>query len=190
MEPRQITIRQATPNDVEAIVELNFLSHREAFRNIVPDEILDLPPLSPERIAFRSQLLRDDNFTHVLAIDSNELVGFCCVGPSVAYPNLTADPTALEVRTLYIRGSHQGIGLGRLLFYEAVELTFKKCPREHLIVLVFEENRNARKFYEKLGGRCKLCIQYFYEGSEYPCCVYEWNGLREWLQKWGLQKKH
>jgi len=142
-------IRPATLDDVRAIAELQVVSWRAAYRDILPEQILAALSVD-DRAANWRQLLIDGTAEVRIAEENGSLLGIGSFGHSRDddVPRHTA-----EVYALYLDPSVWRRGIGRQLWQSAAgELAGRRFER--LIVWVFEANAAARRFYEAMG-----CIQ-------------------------------
>jgi ribosomal protein S18 acetylase RimI-like enzyme len=107
-----------------------------------------------------------------VAEQGGELVGLAVGGPAEA----DNPPQIGEVYALYVRGSHQGRGLGRRLV-QAVAAYFAQHGMTALQIGSLAANAPARRFYEAIGGRLVSERQFDEQGVMLPEVVYEWTDL-------------
>lgn len=170
---------------------------RVAFAHIMPASWLHAPATHEMYLAKWTEFLapRDEpNAAHFLAERGDQVIGVCHAGPLRVYVGLETmeRATTLELWTLYVLPEAQGTGLARTLFFEVVRKAFEMFPNcgEKLVVLTFEDNAQARRFYEKLGGRLwGILPTYEIGGGNYRVATYEWDGVTEWLKKWEEEGK-
>ncbi|MFF1384595.1 GNAT family N-acetyltransferase [Arthrobacter sp. NPDC058288] len=136
-------IRQATPEDAEAVVRMHTLAHEECYgRQLSPEFFRARRASIPERVEQRRQFLAAPDPRLIALDDSNEVVGLADAGPG-----LDADgPEQLEVYAIYILRRTYGSGLGAALLHAAVG----DAPA---YLWVLEDNPRARAFYLKHGFR-------------------------------------
>ena len=115
--PDGVTIRQATPEDAEALTRLHLDVWDDAYTDLMPQETLDLrrseQPTRVER--WRRTLEESDPPTYV-AEDADDLVGFVTAGRG---RDNDVD-TDLELWALYVRARYYGTGVGYALFEHTV----------------------------------------------------------------------
>jgi ribosomal protein S18 acetylase RimI-like enzyme len=136
-------LRQATPEDAEAVVLMHTLAHEECYRHLLSTAFFAARREAlPERVARRRNHL-DVEDPRILALDANnEVVGFADAGPG-----RDADgPVALELYSIYLLGRAQGIGLGAALMGAAI-------GESPAYLWVLEDNLRAQAFYRRLGFR-------------------------------------
>lgn len=136
-------IRDATPDDAEALGRIVTRSWQVAYRGIFSDEFLD--GLDPHAAATRwsESLNTGGEFTHLLVAASDAgVVGMCAAG----------GPTddAPELRMLYLDPEAWGQGIGRAL--QDAMLERMRADGYRAAVLWCEpSNINARAFYARTG---------------------------------------
>ncbi len=135
-------IRKALTSDsLEAISRVYAASWQTAYRGIIPDDYLDALD------ALRwTDTLKASIDTLLLAVEAGEIIGVCTYGPA-----RDAEYTGWgEVVSLYLLPDRRRQGVGSLLLSAALgELHMLGCAGVYLWVL--EDNRFARRFYEKHG---------------------------------------
>lgn len=130
-------LRMAWPDRDEGLIaRLKVACWREAYPGILPRSILD--GLDVDRSTGEwSHALRD---------------GIAWIAEQAGAPVGFAHARRDEVTTLYVRKADWAQGLGRALLHHAFdEIACLGHERAHLWVL--DENRRARGFYERMGGR-------------------------------------
>jgi len=164
-------IRGAAPSDAAAIAELHAESWRLTYRGILPDAYLD-GPVGAERLRLWTERLAltqsQRPFTAVAECDRP--VGFVCVLRQ-------DDPQwGLCLDNLHVLPAFRSHGLGRVLFAEALKWTVKTAPGRPLYLWVFEANRRAAEFYERLGGRAvESCLHEAVAGLSAVSVRYVWR---------------
>lgn len=144
----KITLRQAVTSDAETIAALHTESWRSAYRGILSDDYLD-GTIFDERKAYWQEGLnapQPERRFVLLAEQAGEAVAFVSVF-------LDEEPGfGALLHNLHVRPALKGQGLGKLLMAEAAKWTLAQHTNQ-MHLWVFEANREARKFYEALGGR-------------------------------------
>ncbi|HSJ57457.1 MAG TPA: N-acetyltransferase [Anaerolineae bacterium] len=143
-----VTYRDAGPEDVEAVARLHASSWRASYRGILSDEFLDGPILDDRLAVWRGRLVDGtSNQLVLLAEEKGALCGFVC-----AFLDVEPEWGAF-LDNLHVVPGWQGRGMGRELMVRAGAWVAERRPGMGLYLLVFEENRAARGFYDRLGGR-------------------------------------
>ena len=83
---------------------------------------------------------------YTVAAEGDEILGF-------SWNEMTGDEAAdCEIIALYVRYAKRNSGIGRALFQHSIEV-FRAAGKKRMIVWCLKENAEARKFYEKMGGK-------------------------------------
>lgn len=143
-------IRRVAVADVALLTEIATATFVQAFGHLYPREDLDeylataLAPAAQERV------IRDRQVAAWFAQSAEGVpVAFAVVG-NCKLPVPDLEPTAGEIRNLYVRASHQQHGLGTRLLHVALDWL---AERRHapLYVGVWSENLGAQRLYERFG---------------------------------------
>jgi ribosomal protein S18 acetylase RimI-like enzyme len=138
-------IRQAQPEESEAIAVVHVRSWQAAYRDLFPREAL--AGLSVERRAemWRGQIASRARAV-IVAEDDAVVQGFVAVGPCEGSEGFG------ELFAIYVEPSLWGRGIGRELCRAAEEALREEGFRE-AILWVWEDNARARRLYEARGWR-------------------------------------
>jgi GNAT superfamily N-acetyltransferase len=174
-----VRIRAATAADAAAIARLHTESWRLTYRGILPDAYLD-GPIAGERLRLWTERLSLPEAARPLVrvAESAELSGFVCVLRA-------ADPPwGLCLDNLHVLPPFRARGVGRALLAEAVRWTARTAPGQPLHLWVFEANRAAARFYERLGGEAvEACIKEAVAGMPALSVRYAWHDLDALLRR-------
>lgn len=147
-------IRLATPADAGVLAELGAATFAETFGHLYPPHDLAAFLTSARSEAVYASLLGDPDIFVALAVEEEgegTPVGYVLAG-DCKLPVRDLEPTAGEVRELYVRRSHQGRRLGTRLLEVALEW-LEKRGRTPLYVGVWSENHGAQRLYGRYGFR-------------------------------------
>jgi GNAT superfamily N-acetyltransferase len=140
-------IRAAIAEDIGAIARIHVACWQTAYRGILPDETLDALRVEQREELWRRWIAGPG--VHALVAERDgRIIGFTRLCPSRPLEN-PPDASA-EVTHLYVDPAIQARGTGRALL-ERVLAIARASGYRTLILWVLEENRNARRFYERLG---------------------------------------
>lgn len=142
------TLRRAGPEDWAAIAAIHSASWRSAYRGIYPDSHLD-EEVPEERRAFWKEALPalDPELDAVfLAEEAGEAIGFACI-------RRQAEEAGPLLDNLHVLPDRKGEGIGRRLIAAAADWLVGKEGETALQLVVWADNRPARAFYARLGGR-------------------------------------
>jgi GNAT superfamily N-acetyltransferase len=167
--------RTATPEDAEKIALLHTKSWQRHYRGILRDAFLDGPLQTDRLTLWKSRLLHPTDTQFVLLAEENEtLAGFACVLAD-------ADPLwGALLDNLHVVAERKGQGIGTRLLKSAARWAYQRNPAALFHLWVFEENTNARRFYESLGGVNQEVVSTANPGGGWAnACRYGWTDLKE-----------
>ena len=144
-----VIIRTAQVADAQAIARVRVAAWRAAYRGLMPDAYLERADLeATETEQLRNRLGAIGDRAHVSAAEANErIVGYCAYGCD------TNDARACvngAIYDLYVHPQLWSHGVGHQLLADATDY-FKLHGCSEATLLVYEENRRARRFYERAG---------------------------------------
>jgi L-amino acid N-acyltransferase YncA len=168
-----ITVRAATPADAPAIGRIHVESWRETYRGLLSENLLNSVSAIVRAAMWRGALEHERPILLFVAQEpSGELVGFAGGGYSRT-PSLSHDA---EVYAMYILRAAQKRGCGRRLM-AALADGLRARGFKSLCLWVLEENANARRFYERLGGALIGEKTEIDGGYEFREIAYGWDDL-------------
>ena len=164
---KNIVFRTVRPEDAEQFINLVNVVWRDAYKHIFPEEVF----VSKERVAkdmvasFSDfNYHRGDHFGYVAECDG-KLVGISSGKTISNYPHFAQDYA--ELMMVYILPEYQGLGIGSKFKDLFVEWA-KENGVKRFVIGVLKDNHNARKVYEKWGGKLDRYVQpYEKSGVEY-----------------------
>lgn len=171
----QIAFREAAPADADLIANLHAESWRHAYRGIFPDTFLDRQAGDERRHYWHARLadLATKDSLVLLAEANGSPAGFVCVETQ------SAPEWGAFVDNLHVLPRYQGQGIGKRLAAAAAEWARSRGQRR-MYLWVYEQNRNARAFYENQGWKAveqvTKCIP---GGGERQVVRYVLNPVRE-----------
>ena len=139
--------RQAKSNEAEAIAALHAKSWQVAYKDILSDAFLN-NEVEENRLKIWTDRFANpaENEFICVAVEDEVLKGFVCV-----YGNDDAEWGAL-IDNLHVLPESKGQGIGKQLMHEAAKWIADNYPTPHFYLWVYEDNLEARRFYEKMGG--------------------------------------
>lgn len=146
MSTTLVDVRPARGSDAVGISEVHDEAWSTAYRGIIPAVALEKMMARRGPAYWRRLTMRGGAGTLVLIFDG-DVAGYATLGPNrVRRLNYGA-----EIYELYLRPTHQGVGLGKRLFRESRRvLSANKLTG--LVVWALEDNVQARRFYTGLGA--------------------------------------
>lgn len=153
------------------IAHLHAHSWKNHYRGIMSDKYLD-EEVKEERIELWEKRFAEPNPGQMVITASKEgkMAGFAC-------HFLDYDPVhGNYLDNLHVLQEYQGHGIGRKLMQHSIAhcLAFTKRP---YFLWVFEQNKEAISFYEKLGGTCvkETSLDVPGQCAGHPALLYQWN---------------
>ena len=136
-----IELRDATPEDVEAVTTLFLRCWRESYATVLPAHVIEVFDEAGASELWRRAFVSPRPGTRgVVATDASRVVGVIRMGRD---PD---EPDAGHVFSLYVDPAAQGGGIGRRLLDSAVVWS-RDQGLTTATLWVFEANRRARTFY-------------------------------------------
>lgn len=144
-----MTLRRALDTDAEAVGRIHVASWNVAYRGIMPDDVIAKTDLA-YRTKFWAERIADPDWPVFVIEDDGQCVAFCQMIPS-------RDPDSNPKQIGHITSFHvlphlRGQGYGRELM-DHVLGEFARRGFVAVTLWVLEENRPARRFYERYGFR-------------------------------------
>ena len=136
-----LIIRKATADDVHQIAAIVVEDWQKAYRGIIDPDFLNA--MSAEK-RYDIEINRYHNY--VVAADGQKVLGY-------AWLSMTEEKDAdCEVVALYVRYSIRKAGIGKRLLLHAMD-TFRAAGKKRMIIWCLKDNAEARRFYERMGGK-------------------------------------
>ena len=142
-----LIFRNATKTDIAAIANLHAKSWQENYRNSFSEDFLDNQVHLDRMTVWKNRLKGPQENQHViLAEDSGHLIGFICL----YFEDDALYGTLLD--NLHVSSIAKGKGIGTSLMHSAVSAISRRDLATGLYLWVLDNNTDAIKFYEGLGG--------------------------------------
>lgn len=146
-----ITYRAAGPADVPALAVLGRETFIEAFGHLYRAEDLNAFLDATKSEAAMARAVADPAQPVRVAEDDGRLVGYCKLGLNPAFADYPAPGKALiELKELYIRASHHGMGVAQALMDWALDEA-RAANAEEIVLSVWSGNARGQAFYRKYG---------------------------------------
>ena len=141
-----ILIRKAKYEDIEQIVDINIEDWKKVYRGIIDDVILD----NLNRKEKIEKWKKHYNLENVIVVEQDEeILGYCRYDDNAVYQNTDIDS---EIMAIYVRYNKIACGIGeKLVKYVMNDL--KNKNKSKMVIWCLQKNENARRFYEKMGGK-------------------------------------
>jgi ribosomal protein S18 acetylase RimI-like enzyme len=161
-------IRYADVSDAEVLGEIHSKSWKIAYKNIVPDSILDNIRAENRKKYFEKALSEQTEEDALIYVD-NKAVGFMCVGKC---RDKDQDISCGEIWGIYLLPEYWNKGIGAYFIQWGLK-ELKNRNYKKVTLWVLEDNLSARKFYEKMGFRHDGTVKEIVIGKKLNECRYE-----------------
>ncbi len=156
-----VAVRLAQPADAAAIAQVRIDAWRATYRGMIPDAYLDAMSLSDSAAFWERILASGSPYASVyVATKSDTVVAFAAANRREP-PKLGFDA---ELSAIYLAAGYKRRGIGSRLV-SAVATAQRERGATGLLTWVIATNKEARAFYEALGGELLV---------EQP---FQWDGL-------------
>ena len=187
---KDIKIRKVKLEDAEQYIKLSNLVWRSAYKNIFPESVFEAreSEATVNRMVngFAEHTINNPNYFSYVAEIDGEIIGLMGGSYRSHYKHFQEDKYA-DLQGLYIHPDYQHIGLGKR-FFDMFTTKIKKKGITNFIIGVLQDNKQARKAYEKWGGKLDAYSQpYVKAGKEYVEVFYTFDLTKE---KKLEEKKH
>ncbi|NNK60938.1 MAG: GNAT family N-acetyltransferase [Flavobacteriaceae bacterium] len=146
---KQISLRRCNPNDLELLATISrdtFVHAFEAYNDPVDFKTYLDEAFNTESI--KTQLLNAYSHFYFIYLE-DLLIGYFKLNVKTAQ-NERLHENSMELERIYIKASHQNQGLGLQVLIEIFKIA-KAAAIKVLWLGVWQENKNAVRFYERHG---------------------------------------
>ena len=138
-----VSVREATPSDVPALVALLRELREEGLRRRAAGAETD------DHAAGRFELaLADPDSRVIVALHDDEIIGMAQLMRT--RPTLLSDGSAVELTAMHVADGHRRRGAGKALVTAAVAYA-DELAVDSVVVSVFPQHRDANRFFARLG---------------------------------------
>ena len=150
MQTETLTIRNAVPGDLPALVALSQKTFTDKFGHLYhPEDLAAFLTESHGEAAYRAYLADPENLIRVAEYDNGKLGAYLLCSP-LSLPADSALPGAVEMKRLYVDAPLQGRGLGSRFVEEALAWARSRGAPE-MYLSVYSENDGAQRLYARYG---------------------------------------
>ncbi|MBM3548668.1 MAG: GNAT family N-acetyltransferase [Alphaproteobacteria bacterium] len=167
--------RDAGPGEAGLLSRLAIAGWRQTYAGQMPSSVLSALEANPHQnpASWERRLARrpPDRWTRVVETEAGEPVGFLWFGQEEGrLPGYRG-----EIEKIYLLKPAQGRGLGRALMADTFR-TLESVGLSPVVIWVFDFNRKALDFYERLGGRPlgRREVVFRAEGRDFHEIAYGW----------------
>lgn len=146
----ELTIRDATPDDLQALAALSRKTFNDKFAHLYdPEDLASFLEESHSEATYRPWLADPDNLIRVAELEDGTL-GAYLLCSKLSLPAANPRPGAVELKRVYVDGPLQGRGLGSRFIDEALAWARARNAPE-MYLSVFSGNPGAQRLYARLG---------------------------------------
>ena len=167
-----IEYRRPRLDEAEVFAALHVQCWREAYRGIVPAELMAKFKIKT-RLPMWETILLDQQRIVFGAYDQGRAVGFIVAGKASEH---LFDDIDGHIAAIYIAASHHRRGIGRKLISLSAKI-WADTGGHSLALGVLAQNTSARAFYETLGARLVKTGSYDWDGHLIPDAIYVFEDL-------------
>ena len=144
-----VHVRVAGAGDARAVAALHADSWRRHYRGAYADAFLDADVMADRHAVWSGRLEQPDVRARTIVAETPDdgVVGF-------AHSVLDDSPEwGALLDNLHVAGGHQRRGVGAQLMSRVARFVADNRPGSGLYLWVLQQNANAQRFYDALGGR-------------------------------------
>lgn len=144
-------VRSAELTDASSIAKVNIETWKSTYKGIIEDEYLDSLSYEQREQAIKSLIINSSlnkKYVFVAEDNTNGVIGFASCGIERENDEIFKG----ELYSIYILKEFQNKGIGKLL-YNSVIQKLQENNLIPMIIWILKENRQARNFYELMGGK-------------------------------------
>lgn len=162
-----------TRTELAQSLDLTAAAWRTAFDHILsPAELDAVEATTTSDVATKFENLRDAPETAVLVAErDDDVVGWLSVTWHPERTQEYARPGEADIRTLYVRPTDWGEGIGTALLDEALDRLPSSVDR--VVLETFRANEQGRSFYESRGFEVRETSEHEVGENSYPAVVFE-----------------
>ena len=149
-----VNIREANAEDIEPIASLYVMNWKKTYVGLLPDNFLNGLTVN-EGIKKWQEYLNKEKHRIFVAYENEKILGFSACKEDEELKN------CLYLDSLHVSETSRGKGVGTKLINTVGSYAYIK-GYEHMSICIVKGNDNAKRIYEKMGGKhYKDFIDYF-----------------------------
>jgi ribosomal protein S18 acetylase RimI-like enzyme len=143
-----LKIRPMAIDDAYEVARINTHSWQTAYKGILDQSFLDSLDIDKRASSWTDGIKNDSKLIRLVAETEGTIKGFVVGLNNRSHPNPDSDG---ELWAIYVDPIKVGNGIGTSLFRK-FQNELQNRNMKSMCVWVLEENKQARAFYEKMGG--------------------------------------
>ncbi|MEN8790536.1 MAG: N-acetyltransferase [Flavobacteriaceae bacterium] len=171
-----LSLAKCTIEKLDLLLEISKATFRDAFEHLNdPEDFQAYLEQAFDREKIENELKNNEIF-YYLVYNRRTPVGYFKLNAAAAQTDIS-DPDSLEIERIYVCKEYQGLKIGNWMITQILNLARRK-EIYYLWLGVWEENKDAIRFYQKLGFR-KFKEHPYYIGKDEQT---------DWLMRFDIPK--
>lgn len=145
---KPVIVESATRDDIDSMYRISLLAHQAGYDQLIP---------AKDKPAFDKRYSLTDESKHhyenvilpYIEQPTHQAIVAKIDGQVVGYVTMRRQDDELQLKSLFVHPDYQGMGIGSVLFKQAIE----SANGDDMTLTVIEANDRARHLYEKYGFR-------------------------------------
>ena len=137
-------IKYYEEKDIEEVAKIIVDDWKIAYKGIIDNEYLEKLSYEDRAKRIKEKYLKQKALVYV---ENDKIKGYCRFGE-----NRDNEKEYGEIYALYIKYGEKNNGIGKKLSKKAMKILTERGYKE-AVIWCLKENKNARIFYEKIGGK-------------------------------------
>lgn len=152
--------------DIEQVANIITEDWKIAYKGIIDDEYLENLDYKDKEKSIREKYQKQKS----IVLDEEGIVkGYSRFGE-----NRDEEKDLAELYALYVKADERGKKIGEKLLRKTADILSKRGYKE-MVIWCLKENKNARKFYEKMGGKIYKTRNIEIENKKYGEVCYKYD---------------
>ena len=159
-------IRYYEQKDIEQVAKIITEDWKIAYKGIIDDEYLKNLDYKDKEKSIREKYQKQKS----IVLDEEGIVkGYSRFGE-----NRDEEKDLAELYALYVKADERGKKIGEKLLRKTADILSKRGYKG-IVIWCLEKNKNARKFYEKMGGKLYKTRNIEIGNKKYPEVCYKYD---------------
>ena len=158
-------IRYYEEKDIEQVAKIITEDWKISYKGIIDDEYLKNLDYKDKEKSIREKYQKQKS----IVLEEGYIKGYSRFGE-----NRDEEKELGELYALYVKADERGKKIGERLLKKTADILSKRGYKE-MVIWCLEENKNARKFYEKMGGKSYKTRNIEIGNKKYPEVCYKYD---------------
>ena len=158
-------IRYYEEKDIEQVAKIITEDWKISYKGIIDDEYLKNLDYKDKEKSIREKYQKQKS----IVLEEGYIKGYSRFGE-----NRDEEKELGELYALYVKADERGKKIGERLLKKTADILSKRGYKE-MVIWCLEENKNARKFYEKMGGKLYKTRNIEIGNKKYPEVCYKYD---------------